>query len=112
MARFNRFRRSYRNVRRFGFRSSAKYAYRKGGGSILFAGAGVAAGYAAPRIIPYQDMIMMGLAVLPGVLPMGRTVPWQLRRFASGYVLGGMARQFVPSPFSAGGTGVEGAAFV
>lgn len=101
-----RFRRIYRNVRKFGFKSSARYAYKKGGGSILFAGAGVAAGYLAPRVLPYQDTIMMGLAVLPGVLPVGRTIPWQLRRFASGYVLGTMAKAFVPSipglPFGGG----------
>lgn len=87
--------------------SRGRKMYRAGGGSVIFAGAGVAAGVFAPRIIPYQDMIMMGLAVLPGVLPVGRTVPWQVRRFASGYVLGGMMKAVVPQ---LGGAGFGGSA--
>lgn len=99
MVRFRRLRRRYKNIRRFGFRSSARYAYKKGGGSIIFGVGGAALGYMAPRVVPYQDTLMTAIAVLPGVLPMGRTIPWQIRRLASGYVLGSMARAFVPSPF-------------
>ena len=100
MARRRRFSRSwkgrYANVRKYGFRSSAKYAYKSGGGSIIFGLGGAVAGYAAPRLIPYQDTIMMAAACLPGVLPVGRTIPWQLRRFASGYVMGTIVKAFVP----------------
>lgn len=99
MARFRRFRRVYRNVRRFGVRSSARYAYRRGGGSLIFGGAGVVAGYAAPRIHALQDPAMVLCATLPGILPrsMSNIIPWQLRRFASGYVVGTMARAVVPN---------------
>jgi len=91
------FRRSYQKVRQYGVRSSARYAYKKGGGSLIFGLGGVAAGYLAPRVVPYQDVAITAIAVLPGVLPMGRTVPWQIRRAASGYVLGSMLRNVLPN---------------
>lgn len=96
------FRRSYQKVRQYGFRSSARYAYKRGGGSIVWGLGGVAAGYLAPRVVPYQDMIVTAIAVLPGVLPVGRTVPWQVRRAASGYVIGAMARAFMPNVLGVG----------
>lgn len=77
-------------------RGGAKAMYRGGGGSLLFGIGGAVAGYAAPRVIPYQDTAMMAIAALPGALPMGRTIPWQLRRFASGYVIGQIIKAFVP----------------
>lgn len=97
MARRNR-RFQWQGARRFFSRGGMKAAYRGGGGSVIFGVGGAAAGYLAPRFHPLQDMLMTGLAVLPGVLPMGRAVPWQLRRFASGYVLGTMARSFIAPP--------------
>ena len=91
-----RSRKRYSSYRSRGY-SRVRSVYKSGGGSILFAAGGAAAGYFAPRVVPYQDMIMTAIAVLPGVLPVGKVVPWQLRRFASGYVAGAMARAFVPN---------------
>lgn len=93
---YGRFRKSYRNVRKFGFRSSARYGYKKFGGARGIAGfslpwiAGGALGYAAPRINPYQDMIITAMAVLPIRLPYG------LQNVAKGYVGGMLLRQVMP----------------
>lgn len=87
-------------------RGAYKAMYRKGGGSIIFGLGGAAAGYLAPTIHPLQDTIMTAVAVLPGVLPVGRTVPWQIRRFASGYVIGRIAKGLL------GGASTPGADFV
>jgi hypothetical protein len=51
----------------------------------------VAAGYLAPRFHPYQDVAITALAVLPIRLPYG------IQNIAKGYVLGAIARTFVPS---------------
>jgi len=91
--RYSNYRKRY-SGQRFG---RARAAYRSGGGSIIFGIGGVAAGYIAPRVIPYQDLVLMAIAVLPGVLPVGKTVPWQVRRFASGYVIGTMIRGILPN---------------
>lgn len=104
---FRRFRRSIRNVRRFGVRSSARYAYRKGGGSVIFGLGGAVAGAMAPEVLPYQTPVMTMLACLPGVLPksMANVIPWQVRRFASGYVVGRMAKAYVGIPGVSAATG-------
>lgn len=95
MARWKNFRTRSRNFYVSG-RGRARKFYKSGGGSLIFGIGGAVAGYAAPRVIPYQDTIMTAIAVLPGVLPVGRTIPWQLRRFASGYTLGAIGRNVVP----------------
>ena len=92
-ARYQKYRAKYAS-RRFG---RARAVYKSGGGSVIFALGGVVAGYMAPRVVPYQDLIVTGVAVAPGVLPVGKAVPWQLRRAASGYVLGAIIRNFLPS---------------
>ena len=104
---FRRFRRSYRNVRRFGFRSSARYAYRKGGGSVIFGLGGAVAGAMATEVLPYQTPALTFLACLPGVLPasMSKVIPWQVRRFASGYVVGRMAKAYIGIPGVSSATG-------
>jgi hypothetical protein len=97
MARFSRYRRSYANVRKFGMRSSAKYAFRKGGrgrryaGISLMYGAGAAAGYFAPRLHPMQDLAITTLAVLP------ISLPYNLKKITQGYVLGMIVKNFLPS---------------
>jgi len=83
--------------RGYAVRNTMGKAYRSGGGSIIFGIGGIAAGYVAPRVIPYQDLVLTAIAVLPGVLPVGKTVPWQVRRFASGYVIGTMIRGILPN---------------
>lgn len=94
----------YSNIKKFGFRKSARYAYKQGGGSLIFGIGGAAAGYLAPTIHPLQDTLLTAIAVLPGVLPVGRTVPWQIRRFASGYVIGRIAKGFIGGGVSTGGS--------
>lgn len=97
MARRRTYRTVYRNVRRYGLRSSAGYGYRRAGGARGIAGfslpwiAGGALGYAAPRLHPMQDMAVTALAVLPVRLPYG------LQNVAKGYVFGMIARQFAPN---------------
>lgn len=86
----------WQGFRRLASRGGIRAAYRGGGGSVIFGAAGVIAGIFAPRIHPFQDVALTTVAVLPGVLPVGKTVPWQVRRFASGYVLGVIAKTMVP----------------
>lgn len=87
----------WRNFRKFGFRSSGRYFYKKYGGARGIAGisapyiGGAALGYLAPRVHPMQDMAITLLAVLPIRLPR------YVGPLAKGYVLGSMARAFVPS---------------
>lgn len=76
-------------------RISRGYARRGGwkgiaGVSLPYIG-GAAAGYLAPRIHPMQDVVITALAVLPVRLPM------RIKPIAQGYVLGMIARQFVPN---------------
>lgn len=82
------------NSRRRRFGRRMRSGYRAGGGSVIFGLGGAVAGYMAPRVVPYQDLALTALAVIPGVLPVGKTIPWQLRRFASGYVIGSMVKHF------------------
>jgi len=83
----------------------ARRSYRRYGGAKGIAGiglpliGGVALGYMAPRVVPYQDMIVTLLAVAPVRLP------YNLQNVAKGYVLGSMAKSFIPNPF--GGSGVS-----
>jgi len=75
----------------------ARRFYRSRGGMKGIAGislpyiGGAAAGYLAPRIHPMQDVVITALAVLPIRLPM------RIKPIAQGYVLGMIARQFVPN---------------
>lgn len=99
------FRKRWKNFRRFGVRSSAKWAYKRAGGARGIAGfsmpwlVGGALGYAAPRIHPLQDTIITAAAVLPIRLPYG------LQNIAKGYVFGNIGRQVMPG---IGGFGVAG----
>jgi hypothetical protein len=95
-----RSRRGYSRYRSAGY-GRFRSAYKSGGGSLIFGIGGVAAGWLAPNVFPMQDMIITAIAVLPGVMPMGKTLPWQLRRFASGYVIGRIAQGFIANPLGA-----------
>lgn len=74
----------------------ARSAYRSRGGARGIAGmslpwiAGGALGYAAPRLHPMQDTLIMLAAVLPIRLP------YNIQNIAKGYVFGMVARQYVP----------------
>jgi hypothetical protein len=53
--------------------------------------AGVAAGYALPRLHPMQDLALTALAVAP------IQFPWRVKTVAQGYVLGMIIKNFLPS---------------
>lgn len=100
---FSRYRKSYRNFRRFGARSSARYFYNKAGGARGIAtnkwvtfGAGFAAGYLAPKVVPYQDEIALVACAAP------IKEPRMVRSIASGYVIGRIVRNMTKG--SASGT--------
>jgi len=53
--------------------------------------AGAALGYMAPRVVPYQDLVITAMAVLPVRLPYG------IKGIAQGYVAGMIIKNFLPS---------------
>jgi hypothetical protein len=71
-----------------------------GGISPTFLG-GVALGILAPTFNSYQDVVLTALAVAPIRLPYG------LGSIAKGYVLGRIARPYVPSIGGIGGGGSD-----
>ena len=72
-------------------------SYKRSGGARGIAGmtlpyiAGGIAGYAAPRVHPYQDIVITALAVAPINLPYG------IKKVAQGYVLGSLIGAMLPS---------------
>jgi hypothetical protein len=89
---------------RAGGMTRRKAFYKAGGGSILFGAAGVALGYIAPRVLPYQDLVITAIAVAPAIVPrsMMRIIPWQVQKAAGGYVIGSMARALLPNILGVG----------
>lgn len=89
------FKRSYRAIRKYGIRSSARYGYKRAGGARGIAGIGLpwiggaALGYFAPRVSPFQDPAIMALAVLPIRLPYG------IQNIAKGYALATIVKTMI-----------------
>ena len=75
----------------------ARRGWKRHGGARGIAGmslpyiAGGVLGYAAPRIHPMQDMVITLMAIAPIRLP------YNLQNVSKGYVLGSIARNFLPN---------------
>ena len=85
MARWTRSRAYYGRARAWGSRARS-YARRYNQGFNMKYVAGAAIGFVAPTVVPYQDMAMTVMAVLPVKMPYG------IRSVAQGYVLGRIAK--------------------
>lgn len=84
-------RRSYRSYRRSSYRK-----YRKSP-SYMEVGIGLAAGYFGGTYFDHQETIMTLLAVIDGIPGVGKSVPWQIRRAARGYVMGRVIKMNYPN---------------
>lgn len=88
MARFRRFRRTYRGARSYGRRGfrRARGAF---GNNMVKWGIGAVAGAVAPQFHPMQDVLITALAVAPVRLPYG------IKTLAQGYVGGKLLKPLV-----------------
>lgn len=83
-------RRYFSRARRYGGRARTYFRSRGGFGNkwITFGG-GVAAGYLAPQVVPYQDELALVITAAPV------KVPRMVRSVASGYVVGRIIRNIM-----------------
>ena len=92
---WRRFRSYAGRARSWGGRRMAGYRRRGGARGMTKIGlpyiGGAALGYLAPRIHPAQDVAITILAIAPIRLP------YNLQNIAKGYVLGTIAKSFIPS---------------
>jgi len=98
---YSKFRSRKRWTRWSAFRSTARryggrarnWAGRNKGGMMKYLpyAGGAVAGYFAPRVIPYQDLIVTALAVAPV------RMPYSIKWIAQGYVAGAIVRTFLPN---------------
>lgn len=92
---YRRFRRYYSRGRRY-FGRARSYARRASGNKWMTFGAGVAAGYLAPDVVPYQNELALVATAAPVKMP--RVV----RSVASGYVIGRIIRNITQKGIGSG----------
>lgn len=96
--RFRRFRRSAHSYGRRGYRRARGLA----GNKWVTFGAGAAAGFLAPKVIPFQDEIALVITAAPVKMPRA------VRSVASGYVIGRIAKNILGGGVAGQPTGGSG----
>lgn len=95
----NRMRRFYGRMRYGSWRSRGRAAI---GNKWVTFGAGAAAGFMAPKVIPMQDEIALVICAAPVKMPRA------VRSVASGYVIGRILKNIVGGGMSGSSTGGSG----
>lgn len=101
---YRRFRKTYRRYFPVGSRRyrAARRARGLAGNKWVTFGAGAAAGFMAPKVIPFQDEIALVITAAPVKMPR------MVRSVASGYVIGRILKNIVGGGLGGSTTGGSG----